>query len=93
MSTATKKYYLEKRNTMYWATWVVLVVLFTVSFYIPPVGHIDGSVLRAACILLAIPMLASIETILNSIKRGQKVKLQHGNQSIEVSNTGKENDQ
>lgn len=95
MSTATKKYYTEKRNTMYWATWIVLVVLFAVSFYIPPIGQIDGSVLRAACILLAIPMLASLETILKSIKSGQKVKLQHGSLSAEVSsqNTEKENDQ
>ena len=80
---------------MYWATWMVLVVLFAVSFFIPPVGNIDGSVLRAACILLAIPMLASIENILNTIKRGQKVKLQHGNISAELSssNSEKENGQ
>ncbi len=70
---------------MYWATWVVLVVLFSVSFYLPPTGIIDGSVLRAGCILISIPLLASFETIVSSIKSGQKIKLQHGNLTAEVS--------
>ena len=85
--SGTKRQKAARKSTMYWATWVVLVVLFAVSFVIPPIGMIDGSVLRAGCIILAVPMLASMESILASIKKGQRIKLQHGSLSAEVTNT------
>ncbi len=78
---------------MYWATWVVLVVLFAVSFVIPPIGVIDGSVLRAACILLAIPMLANLQGILSSIKRGQSVRIKQGSFEAEVKDHTKKDEE
>lgn len=97
MSTDTKTKKEDKRNktkkrriTMYWATWCVLVILFAVSFYLPPMGVIDGSVLRAGCILLAVPLLASLENVITQIKNGQKFKIQHGNTSAEISQNNSE---
>ena len=86
-SIGTKKDTVSRKSKMYWATWIVLVILFAASFMVPPMGVIDGSVIRAACILLAVPMLASLENILASVKKGQRVKLQHGNLSAEVANS------
>ena len=91
MSTDTKKHKKYRNVIMYWATWFVLVILFAVSFVIPPTGVIDGSVLRAACILLSIPLLASMENMLAQLKNGQKIKVQHGNLSAEVSAKTEEN--
>lgn len=77
----------KTRNILYWATWGVLVILFGASWYVPPMGYIDGSVLRAACILIAVPMIAAMENILMSIKQGHKAKVQYGKLTAEVDKT------
>ena len=86
-TTGTNEQRTKTRNTLYWCTWGVLVILFAASWYVPPMGYIDGSVLRAACILISIPMIAAAENILSSIRNGHRGKVQYGKLSAEIDKT------
>lgn len=64
----------------------VAVVLIVVSFFVPPLGIIDGSVLAAIGELFA---FASLFMIWESIDRGMDAKITHGETKIELSNDDK----
>lgn len=64
----------------------VAVVLTVVSFFVPPRGVIDGSVLAAVGELFA---FASLFMIWESIDRGMDAKITHGDTKIELSNDDK----
>lgn len=64
----------------------IFIVAFTVSlglfiagFFVPPMGEIDGSVLKASGILLGFATLAMIPTIIES---GKKAVLRHGDTEL-----------
>lgn len=65
----------------------VAVVLIVVSFFVPPLGIIDGSVLAAIGELFA---FASLFTIWESVDRGMDAKITHGDTKIELSNDDKD---
>lgn len=65
----------------------VAVVLTVVSFFVPPRGVIDGSVLAAVGELFA---FASLFMIWESIDRGMDAKITHGDTKIELSNDDKD---
>lgn len=65
----------------------VAVVLIVVSFFVPPLGIIDGSVLAAIGELFA---FASLFMIWESIDRGMDAKITHGDTKIELSNDDKD---
>lgn len=64
----------------------VAVVLTVVSFFVPPRGVIDGSVLAAVGELFA---FASLFMIWESVDRGMDAKITHGDTKIELSNDDK----
>lgn len=64
----------------------VAVVLIVVSFFVPPLGIIDGSVLAAIGELFA---FASLFMIWESVDRGMDAKITHGDTKIELSNDDK----
>ena len=64
----------------------VAVVLIVVSFFVPPRGVIDGSVLAAVGELFA---FASLFIIWESIDSGMDAKITHGDTKIELSNDDK----
>ena len=64
----------------------VAVVLIVVSFFVPPRGVGDGSVLAAVGELFA---FASLFMIWESIDRGMDAKITHGDTKIELSNDDK----
>lgn len=64
----------------------VAVVLTVVSFFVPPRGVIDGSVLAAVGELFA---FASLFMIWESVDRGMDAKITHGDTKIELSNDEK----
>lgn len=61
----------------------VAVVLVVVSFFVPPRGVIDGSVLAAVGELFA---FASLFMIWESVDRGMDAKITHGETTIQLSN-------
>lgn len=57
--------------------------LFIAGFFVPPMGIIDGSVLKAGGIMLG---FASVAQVPELSRRGTDVKIQHGQTSFTVNN-------
>lgn len=60
---------------------MVSIALIVGGFLVPPMGIIDGSVLKAVGLLL---MFAVVEKIPEAIKAGRSVKIQKGDFSAEI---------
>jgi hypothetical protein len=79
-----KQYTRNIRASTTLALWVCIIVavgLFIASFLVPPMGVIDGSVLRAASLLFAFGALA---TVREAVREGLGAKLTHGNTVLEI---------
>lgn len=70
-----------KKTIPFWITLIVSVGLFVGGFFVPPMGEIDGSVLKAAGILFGFAVLAQIPVIIQS---AEYAKFTHGDTTIEV---------
>lgn len=57
--------------------------LFIGGFLVPPMGIIDGSVLKAGGILLG---FASVAQVPELARRGADIKIQHGQTAVTVNN-------
>lgn len=68
-------------------TFWLSMALIIGGFFCPPVGVIDGSVLSAVGLLL---MFATVDKFPEAIKSGKSIKLQSGDNSVEIS--GKQRD-
>ncbi len=64
-------------------TTVCAIALFIGGFFVPPMGVIDGSVLKAGGLLLG---FASVAQVPELSRRGTDVRLQHGQTSLTVNN-------
>ena len=74
-------------------TMAVSMVLIIVSFFIPPTGVIDGSVLAAVGELGAMSaMFSFLIKLPEYIKAGTAAKITHGNTSIEISQNERRED-
>lgn len=62
---------------------IVAIALITTSFFIPPEGVIDPSVLTASGIIFA---FASLFLGREAFIRGKSTKISHGTTSVEISN-------
>ena len=72
------------------ALWVGLgmtIIMFAVSFFIPPKGVIDGSIFKAAGFLFG---FATLFEVREAIREGLGVKLTHGDTTIEIRDTDRE---
>ena len=72
------------------ALWVCLgmtILMFAVSFFIPPKGVIDGSIFKAAGFLFG---FATLFEVREAIREGLGVKLTHGDTTIEIRDTDRE---
>lgn len=73
-----------------WSFWICLVIsisLIVISFFIPPLAAIDGSVLAAVGELFA---FASLGSLIDAIKKGKEATLHHGNTSLSIGDGDKE---
>lgn len=74
-------------------TMVVSIVLIIVSFFIPPTGVIDGSVLAAVGELgVMTAMFSFLVRLPEYIKAGMSARIRHGNTSLELSKDGSDED-
>lgn len=72
-----------KSTILFTITMFVSIGLFVGGFFVPPMGTIDGSVLKAGGILLAFGAFAQVPLLL---QHGTDFKLQHGNTTLSVNN-------
>lgn len=66
----------------FWITLTISVALITISFFLPPQGAIDSSVLAATGELFA---FASLATVIEGIERGRSVSLQKGETQLHIN--------
>ena len=81
-----------KSSVLFAITTLFAIALFAGGFFVPPMGVIDGSVLKAGGLLLG---FASVAQVPELARRGTDVKFQHGQTSLTVNNPdeGEEDDQ
>ena len=67
----------------FWVTLITSIVLIVVSFFLPPTGAIDPSVMAAVGEMFA---FGTLGTVLFAITKGVDAKLTHGNTSVNLTN-------
>lgn len=77
-----------KEPVLFSITTIAAIALFVGGFFVPPMGVIDGSVLKAGGILLAFGSVAQVPAL---ARRGTDVTFKHGQTTLSVNNPdGKE---
>lgn len=71
------------KNFAFWLCLGFSVGLITVSFFVPPTGVIDGSVLAAVGELFG---FATLYVVYKAIEKGIDAKVTHNNTTIEINN-------
>lgn len=75
-----------KSSAPFWVCLIVSLALIVGSFFVPPMGVIDGSVLRAVGEIFA---YATLWVVWSAIKSGIDARLTHGNTKIEFGDLNK----
>lgn len=86
-----KKIYNKLSNVgkvSFWVTLITSIVLIVVSFFLPPTGAVDPSVMAATGELFA---FGTLGTVLSAINNGADVKLTHGQTNITLNNPDDDN--
>ncbi len=73
---------MNKNAVAFWVCLVASVALFIGGFIVPPMGVIDGSVLKAVGMLLAFAALAKTPDFIESLERAKFTK---GDITVEIS--------
>ena len=73
---------MNKKSIAFWVCLIASVALFIGGFIVPPMGVIDGSVLKAGGMLLGFGALAQAPNLIESLERAKFTK---GDMTIEVS--------
>lgn len=68
-----------------WICLGVSAILFVAGFLVPPMGVVDGSVLKAGGILLGFASLFQAPVIFQSLSGFSKAKFTKGDMAIEVN--------
>lgn len=77
-----------RKSVGFWVCLIVSVALFIGGFIVPPMGVIDGSVLKAVGMLLGFGALAQAPILLESLSRAKFTK---GDMTIELEKHKKKN--
>lgn len=84
-----KKFYRNylSNNMYFWFFGGISVVLIGISFFIPPLAFVDGSVLAATGELFA---FAALGAVIHAIDTGKTATIQHGSTSLTVKEIDEE---
>lgn len=84
-----KKFYHNylSNNLYFWFFGGISVVLIGISFFVPPVSIVDGSVLAAAGELFG---FAALGAVIHAIDTGKTATIQHGGTSLTVKEIDEE---
>lgn len=72
-------------NMNHWAFWICLlfsICLIVGSFFVPPMGVVDGSILASVGELFG---FATLATVIEAIKKGSDVSVTHNNTTVTVN--------
>lgn len=72
----------QVNKAAFWITLTISVALIIISFFLPPQGAVDPSVLAATGELFA---FASLATVIEGIERGRSVSLQKGETQLHIN--------
>lgn len=67
----------------FWVCLIFSIALIIGSFFVPPMGVIDGTVLAGVGELFG---FATLATVIEAIKKGSDVSVTHNNTTISVNN-------
>ena len=70
-----------EHNYAFWICLTISILLIVISFFIPPMAEISGSVLAAVGELFA---YASLYSLIQAIRKGKEATLQHGKTSLSI---------
>lgn len=84
-----KKFYHNflRDNIYFWFFGGISVLLIVLSFFIPPLAVVDGSVLAATGELFA---FAALGAVIHAIDTGKTATIQHGSTSLTVKEIDEE---
>lgn len=85
-----KKFYHNflRDNSYFWFFGGISVLLILISFFVPPLSIVDGSVLAAAGELFG---FAALGAVIHSIDRGKTASVSHGQTIITIGEKEEEN--
>lgn len=86
-NSVTKTIIKHEDRAIFYVCLTVAIVLLLVSFFIPPTGVIDPSVLKAAAILLG---FAALGIVGKNLSDGKDVTFSHGETEVTISDKGEE---
>lgn len=69
------------------------VFLLIASFFVPPVGEINSSVLQGVAELFAFATLWKLPNIIATVQDGKSITLSHGNTSVTVASRDEEDEE
>lgn len=78
-----------KKSIAFWICLITSIILFVGGFLVPPMGVIDGSVLKAVGMLLGFGALGQAQVL---IKEFEHTKFTKGDMTIEVERKKKRQD-
>lgn len=73
-----------KKTVAAWLCLIVSALLFIGGFCVPPMGVVDGSVLKAGGILLGFAALFQAPVLIESLGKLSRAKFTKGDMTIEV---------
>lgn len=73
-----------KKTIEAWICLITATMLFVAGFIVPPMGVVDGSVLKAGGILLGFASLFQAPEIIRSLSKFSGAKFTKGDMTIEV---------
>ena len=73
-----------KKTLAAWLCLIVSLLLFIGGFIVPPMGVIDGSVLKAGGILMGFAALFQAPYLIESLSKLHRAKFTKGDMSIEL---------
>lgn len=76
-----KALYKEISKLAFWFTLLTSVALLTISFFLPPQGAVDPSIIASCGELLGFGTLA---TVIDALERGRKVSFNKGDVNMTV---------
>ena len=72
----------QEDRTIFYVCLVAAIVMFAISFWLPPRGEIHPSVLKAVAILFG---FAALGIVGKNLADGKEVKFNHGETEITIS--------
>ena len=86
-----KRFYSDylKANAPFWVCLAISIALLTSSWFVPPMGIIDGSVLAGVGELFG---FASLWAVYKAIDKGTPASISHGQTTISVNKDEQESD-